>query len=210
MSAGSQTVATAYRVGEEISTVTFVNELLQATDTAYFANDPLARAAAELFELLTGETKAVPGSVASDKPDTPDTVVANALEYMVPYSMDFTGAVRIEVTRTNDAEPDEEATHKRITESADVQRVVELLAQLPKDGGLMKKPAPGLRHDVTAYNADGDAFARVTFYREMLQTEGTGFYPRGYEPAMLDIEQALFQVIKISPTSAAVTGTESV
>jgi hypothetical protein len=111
-----------------------------------------------------------------------------------PYKMDFNGAESITVTRIDYDVPGHPTQQKVISDSATINRINELLAQIPKKGDLMKSMVPHRVHKVEAYK-NGEAFAMISFARSSLRTENTGF--NAGDRAVKVMEDELFSIIEI-------------
>lgn len=114
----------------------------------------------------------------------------------VPYSMNFTGADRLDIEQIDYEEEGEPKREKRITDPATIARIIELLASLPNGGELMAKMGPVRVHTIVAYRQD-IPFAKVSFYGSMLKTENTAFLGLGSEDPISVREAELFSLIEI-------------
>lgn len=111
-----------------------------------------------------------------------------------PYKMDFNGAESIIVTRTDYDVPGHPSQQKVISDSATINRIIELLAKIPKEGDMMKSMAPHRVHKVEAFK-NGEAFAIISFSRSSLRTENTGFNVG--DRTVKVMEDELFSMIEI-------------
>jgi len=123
--------------------------------------------------------------------DTVDVSISNL--FLDLYSMDFSGADKIVVVRTDYSKDDKPQKQLTITDQNSIDRIVSLLSELPKNGDIMKKIAPGIEHTVIAYK-NAEAFAYVTFFGSSLKTEDTSFYSGGNNAAS-EKETELYGII---------------
>ena len=91
------------------------------------------------------------------------------------YSMDFTGADRVDVVTTDYTKNDQPESTKTINDSDTIQMVVDILAKLPRNGEIFRSFVPEYKKTFIAYKAE-QPFAYFEMYNEKLKTEGTSFY----------------------------------
>ncbi len=103
-SSGEEMIVTAYTQGQAFAHVIFRDQKLQAEDTAYFKRpdgDHVIDTEAELYELLAGEL----GSQVETAERRSNLREGDGSETnepnVTPYSMDFVGAKRLLVVRTD-------------------------------------------------------------------------------------------------------------
>lgn len=118
----------------------------------------------------------------------------NSANDVIPYKMDFKGADKIIVTRTDYTTEGYPVKTKEINDTEIINRIVNLLEEIPKNGDMMKSMVPHTVHEVKAYRKS-KPFAMFSFSRSSLRTENTGFNVG--DQAVKAKEDEIFNLIEI-------------
>jgi hypothetical protein len=132
------------------------------------------------------------GDIKPDDANLSDSVGVDDSTYGLKYSLDFSGADKIIVIKTDYTQAERPSYKKEITE-VEVSQIEALLRVLPKTGLKMINMGPVVVYKLVAYK-DGVSFAYVEFYGDMLKSEDTSFY--GKDQGAEADETAIFDLIK--------------